>query len=221
MHSQPTAAARDANATRSVRTRVTCRREKRFARAVEGRGEERGRLAKIGGVDEDGVVPGVRAQLGAHEVRAVLKEEADAWVGLGGHEPRKVLARQPDHELVDLAPHNLDEVGMLEELRDRAAVAAADDEHAPRRRQMRHRRVRQHLVIVGLVSCEAGRRSPGRRWAASARARARVHRAWPEHAWRRPRALRSRAAGARSVIISASSITSMCPKLDELKTCML
>ena len=87
-----------------------------------------------------------------HEAGGVLHAERDARVALRLGEVREELAREAEYHLVDLHPHDLPQVGVLEQLSDGAAVAAADDEHTPRVGQVVERGVHQGLVVVALVA---------------------------------------------------------------------
>ncbi|KAL3903995.1 MAG: hypothetical protein SGPRY_011453, partial [Prymnesium sp.] len=78
----------------------------------------------------------------------------------GGEAPRIVcplgllgeqLFRGLYDDLVDLAPDDLPQVGVLCQLRHRASISSSHHQHPPRVRQVGERRVHERLVIVGLV----------------------------------------------------------------------
>ena len=127
--------------------------EQRRAVAVEPfREEVDGRIDGVGRVNEDEVVLLAVGNGALHKGDAVVDDDA----GLGVVERRshigEVLTRDADDLAVDVDEVGLFDLGVPEHLAERAAVAAADDEHPLGRRMCEHGHVRQHLVVAALVT---------------------------------------------------------------------
>ena len=113
-------------------------------RVQHGRGADR-----LGGIDDDGVEALVRlgdelAPVGDDDDGALVIEGVAGDLGI-------VFQRGVDHLAVDLAQHRLLDGGMLQDLAQDAAVAAADDQHALGLVERHQRHVRHHLVVDELV----------------------------------------------------------------------
>ena len=120
----------------------SARREEGLAVGVEAGGEERLGGIEVRRVDQDGVEGAIvhaRNWISCllDERRGVLDSERDARVLERLGLTREELLGELDDDLVDLDPHDLDQVGMLHQLRHRPAVAAAHHEHPPCVREIR------------------------------------------------------------------------------------
>eukprot|EP00966_Prymnesium_polylepis_P236281 5464235-Prymnesium_polylepis.1 len=99
---------------------------------TEGGSEERLGGVEIGRVDQDRVERAFvqlrhRVARLLHVGSGILHDEAHARVLQRLGLAREEFAGELHDDLVDLAPHDLDQVRVLHKLRDRSAVAAADD----------------------------------------------------------------------------------------------
>ena len=118
--------------------------------AVEVHAEQaRSRADRVGGVDQDDVVA---ARLGIrHPGDTVLEVKPRARVEARRMQGGKVDGSGVGDRLVELDHVHLLDAVVLEHLAQRAAVTAADDQHALRVLVREQRRVHQHLVVHELV----------------------------------------------------------------------
>ena len=88
-----------------------------------------------------------------HVVDPVADDHLGARIAPGlARDIRHELLREPDHLAVDLDHHRALDVAVLQHAPQHAAIARADDEHAPRIAMGEQRHMRQHLLVDELVA---------------------------------------------------------------------